>query len=273
MDFEKWDLKLGQEKALKEAHIQDLSLKANSSAELKHALERQLKSTDPNLKKLQHDSVQLQHEMVAACQDLRAANQALQSFLDDIRQENNTPQHARMQKQHEQEKQVVKLRQEEKVLQEQASNYHAIAQYLEQQLEDAKHRTQTVKKGVEDAKQKIEQLQASHGNPASILTANSRTILGIGVSMTRCISCEGCIILRLEKFSQRSFHSPMFVGAEDEPAGSLESAAPWCHRLLHEECNAAYAWLRRNRIFGGLQAGADSAQASIQRGQVARGET
>lgn len=191
MEYAKWGQRgsNAQEKSLKESHIKTLSLRANASADLKHALEKQLELADAKLKELGHDCVELEHKRLAAEQGLKATELALQRVLEDNRQEEIVFQRACMLKLQEKKDEVIKLLQEEKALREKEANQHTIIHFLEQQVEDAKQHAQTKERQVNDARQQIEQLQASHGNIASSFGSINDAKLGNEVSKTLCGWC------------------------------------------------------------------------------------
>ena len=175
-----------EEKAMKEARLEELTRESQEASELKREVEQQLKFAQAPIKKLERDSQQLKREIHHAEKRLADAEARLREARQEREQrEAESEQVKRLREMDACKEKLAALVDEEKGLREQQANELRNYQDLEPIVDANKERVQNLQRQVGAVRHKISSLHKSQGNSAAVYGGPNAARLAEQVSIAR----------------------------------------------------------------------------------------
>lgn len=184
-----------EEKATKQARLEELNSESSEAAALKREVETQLKLAAAPIKKLARDKVQLQREIKQAEGRFREAEKRLKDTRIEMQQrEAESEQAKRLLELEELKGKLGGVVEEEKALREHMNTALRTYQELEPIVEDSKARAGNIERQIGAVQHKISNLQSSSGSRASVFGGQSAARLAQAVSFICLLNCS-CLSL------------------------------------------------------------------------------
>jgi chromosome segregation ATPase len=222
----------GEEKAMKEARLEELTRESQEASELKREVEQQLKFAQAPIKKLERDSQQLQREIQHAEKRLAAAEARLREARQEMQQrEAESEQVKRLKELDVCKEKLAALVDEEKGLREQQANELRNYQDLEPIVDGNKERCQNLQRQMGAVRHKISSLHKSQGNSAAVYGGPNAARL---VEQVRIVG----IVASTNYFVVRGADTTCFCVASGSKAAvteQMERPSDWAYRGLHQD--------------------------------------
>jgi chromosome segregation ATPase len=178
-----------EEKAMKEARLEELTRESQEASELKREVEQQLKFAQAPIKKLERDSQQLKREIHHAQKRLADAEARLREARQEMQQrEAESEQVKRLKELDACKEKLAALVEEEKGLREQQANELRNYQELEPLVDGTKERCQNLQRQVGAVRYKISSLHKSQGNSAAVYGGPNAAKLAEQVSIAAFVA-------------------------------------------------------------------------------------
>ena len=184
-----------EEKAAKEARLEELTIESQEASELKRRVEQELKSAQEPIKRLERGKLQLEREIKKAEEKLAAAESQLREARLEMQQrEAESEQTKRLQQLDACREQLAVLVEEEKALREQQANELRNYQDLEPIVDATKETCNNLERQMGAVRHKISSLQKSQGNSAAVYGGpNAARLVAQVSSLCSCTTGVHCL--------------------------------------------------------------------------------